>query len=284
MPEIATHNKRCVAVCGPTAGGKSRLADGISEALRTSAILVDSMQVYREIPVITNQARGRPARLSGIVSVADEWSVADHASAVEREAEDLGSETFVLDAGTGMYLNAAILDIPLAPRVEGGAREEAVRLTSGASNPRRASRAKELEISAAGGDTRGSIWGGSLARDTTLVYVRPPIEVLEAAIKRRSRRIISEGLPEAELVSGMLSDGVPVNSSVLDSIGVKELLSHLSGDIGIDEAEEGMNIRTRRLAKRQIRWFDKLAKTLEGRAGIHVLPSPRASDIRNILK
>lgn len=278
---------RCVVVCGPTAGGKSALADGISERLSTSAILVDSMQVYREIPVITNQARGRPARLSGIVSVAEAWSVADHVSAVEREAEELGSDTIVLDAGTGMYLNAAILDIPLAPRVEAGAREEAVRLTSGAANPRRASRAKELEASAAGGDMRGSIWGGSLVRETTLIYIRPPIEVLEAAIKRRSRRIISEGVPEAELMSGMLSDGASVNASVLYSIGMRELLSHVSGAVGIGEAEERMNIRTRRLAKRQTRWFDKLAKTLESRADIHVLESPGTSGTsvaRNILK
>lgn len=261
-------------MCGPTAGGKSALADGLSEALSTSAVLVDSMQVYREIPIITNQARERPARLSGVASVVDEWSVAAHVRAVEGAVGDPGGETFVLDAGTGMYLNAVILDVPLAPRVEEGAREEATRLTSGAVNPRRASRARELEISSGARDGRGSIWGGGLACETTLAYIRPPMHALEAAIKRRSRKIISEGIPEAGRIAAMASGGLPVNASVLGSIGVKELLSHLSGEAGLEAAEERMNIRTRRLAKRQVRWFDKLAKTLEGRASVLVLDSP----------
>lgn len=261
-------------MCGPTASGKSRLADAVSETLSTSAILVDSMQVYREIPMITNQPRSRPARLSGIISVADEWSVADHTSAVEREADRLGRPAVVLDAGTGMYLNAALLDIPLAPRVAGDVREEAVRLAAGAPNPRRESRRRELEMSFGGGDGRGSIWDGEPVRGTTLVYIRPPMGVLESAIRERSRRIMSSGMEEAAAVAAMASGGPPVNASVLVSIGVRELLSHLSGDIGMEEAEERMNIRTRRLAKRQIRWFDKLAETLEGRARIHVADSP----------
>jgi tRNA dimethylallyltransferase len=238
MPGKATHDKKddvkgCIVVCGPTASGKSVLADEFSGVLFTHAILVDSMQVYREIPVITNQARGRPASLSGIISVTDEWSVAEHVPAVRREVEKRGAGTFVLDAGTGMYLNAAILDIPLAPRVGRDAREEASRLTAGAANPRRASRTKELELSLAGGDERGSIWDGDLTHETTLVYIKPPMDVLEDSIKRRSREIVSGGLSEAELLSSMASAGERINPSVLDSIGVKELLSHLRGDMDL---------------------------------------------------
>lgn len=272
-------DRRAIVVCGPTASGKSGLADAVSGGHGTSAILVDSMQVYREIPVITNQFRSREARLAGIVSVSEEWSVADHVSAVECEIPGLGSDTVVFDAGTGMYLNAVITNIPLAPRVHERVRREATRLTEGGSNPRRASRAKELELSGEG-DTRGSIWGCGLVRYTTVVYIRPDIETLEAGIRERSRRIMALGVPEAETVSVMLRDGRPMSASVLEAIGVKELLSHVSGDIGEPEAEERMNIRTRRLAKRQIRWFDKLARTLEPQAeppgklsGMHVVES-----------
>ncbi len=262
-------------VCGPTASGKSAAADEFSEALSTFAILVDSMQVYREIPVITNQARGRPAKLSGVVSVAEEWSVAQHRAAVRREAESSGG-SLVLDAGTGMYLNASILDIPLAPAAPEAAREAARLASAGEANPRRASRAMELEMS--GGDGRGSIWGGELLYDAEILYMRPGMAFLEDSIRRRSRRIAASGMEEAEAIAAMAASGVRVGDSVLDAIGVRELLSAAHGGLGLPEAEERMNIRTRRLAKRQIRWFDKLARSLEGRARVTVLDPSRPGE------
>ncbi len=53
-----------------------------------------------------------------------------------------------------------------------------------------------------------------------------------------------------------------VNDSVRQSIGVRELSSYIRGEIPLDEAEIRISARTRRLARRQIRWFDKLARTL----------------------
>lgn len=278
---------RCVVVCGPTASGKSALADEFSENLSTHAILVDSMQVYREIPAITNQARSRPARLSSIISVTDEWSVADHREAVREEIrrEPGGQpgmdDTFVLDAGTGMYLNAILFDIPLAPSVPGEARERASLLSEGEPNPRRSSRSKELELSL-GRDGRGSIWDGELAYVTDVVYMRPGMAFLEGRIRSRSRRTMAPGAAEAEALSRMMSGGRHVNKSVLDSIGARELLLVAHGAMTPGDAEERMNIRTRRLAKRQIRWFDKLASKLRGRARVSVLdPSEGGANARN---
>ncbi|MBD0356870.1 MAG: hypothetical protein ICV57_06785, partial [Rubrobacter sp.] len=76
--------RRALVVCGPTSAGKSEVADGLAEDLSETfgrwitTILVDSMQVYREVPIITNQIRTRPAEIAGIVSVADAWTVARH--------------------------------------------------------------------------------------------------------------------------------------------------------------------------------------------------------------
>jgi len=81
--------KTAYAVCGPTASGKSEVSDALAEelsqvrGLRVPTLVVDSMQVYRELPVTTNQARGRPAELVGIVSVTGEWSVAAHKARAE---------------------------------------------------------------------------------------------------------------------------------------------------------------------------------------------------------
>jgi tRNA dimethylallyltransferase len=273
-----------LVVCGPTASGKSELSDALAEKLtnvdgrRVPTLAVDSMQVYREIPVITNQARRRPAELVGIASVTEEWTVARHKEYAERIIASEAAAHFVLDAGTGMYLNAILLDIPLAPKVSPELRSWAQRAAEGERNLRRAARAKELELAGAG--ERGSIWDGDLRYDTAIIYIRPERPVIDAAIARRSREIARHGLQEAEKIKAMVASGVSINPSVMDSVGVRELTQFLSGTLSLQQVEELISIRTRRLARRQMRWFDKLSRTLEGRARMSVV---RNTDHREVL-
>jgi tRNA dimethylallyltransferase len=240
---------------------------------------VDSMQVYRELPVITNQARRRPAELVGIVSVTEEWTVARHRTLTE---EIIAKEaTFVLDAGTGMYLNAILLDIPLAPKVSTALRRQAQQAAEGESNPRRAARARELELAGAAG--RSSIWEGNLRYDTAIVYLRPERHAVDAAIDERSRRITLNGLEEAGRLRVMASAGMKISPQVMDSVGVRELYGHLSGTLSLQQAQELIATRTRRLARRQMRWFDKLARILQGRARITVVESTiHKADLHNM--
>ena len=269
-------------VCGPTTSGKSQLSDALAEKISevhgsyVPTLVVDSMQVYREIPAITNQARRREAELVGIVSVADVWTVARHK---ERADEIIGEiETpFVLDCGTGMYLNAIILDVPLAPRVDDQTRRNAQEITASALNPRRASRAKELEL--AGARNRGSIWDGDLRYDTSIIYLRPNRDKLDAAIARRSERIVCDGLEEV----ANLREISRANASVMDSIGVRELVEHLEGELTIEEARDQISTRTRRLARRQIRWFDKLSYTLAGRIHVEIVECQADKDLLNYM-
>ena len=228
--------------------------------------------------MITNQARRRPAELVGIISVAEEWTVARHRARAE---EIIARETtFVLDAGTGMYLNAILLDIPLAPKVSPELRQRAQEASAGEPNPRRAARAKELELAGAG--SRGSIWQKDLHYDTTIIYLRPERHVVDAAIDERSRRITQNGLEEARRLRDMAAAGERISPQVMDSVGVRELISHLSGALSLQQAQEHISIRTRRLARRQMRWFDKLARTLDGRARVTVVDSPYRGDLHNM--
>src|ERR687889_414101 len=277
--------KTALVVCGPTAGGKSVLSDALAdrlteaEGLYVPTLAVDSMQVYRELPVLTNQARRRPAALVGIISVTEEWTVARHKALAE---EIIASETkFVLDAGTGMYLNAILLDISLAPKVSTELRQRAQAAAEGESNPRRAARAKELELAGAAG--RGSIWEGALRYDTAIVYLRPERHALDAAIDERSKRITLYGLEEAGRLRELAASGTRISPQVMDSVGVRELHGTISGTISPQQAQDLIAIRTRRLARRQIRWFDKLARTLQGRASITVVQSTEhQADLHNM--
>ena len=273
---------RAFVVCGPTAGGKSGLADDLADRLsgkigeRIPTIVVDSVQVYAGLAGISNQARRRPAELVGVVPVTERWTVARHRRAADGLVDASGTP-FVLDAGTGMYLNALLLDIPLAPRVPESVRERAERESAAAANPRRSSRQKELEM--VGVREQGSIWSGSLRYPTRLLYLRPPRHRLDRAIALRSGKIVKEGLAEAEVLRDMLRAGDDVNPSVLEAVGVKELLDLLSGRLSPTEAEDRIATRTRQLARRQIRWFDKLARTLKGRAPVSVAEDPASADL-----
>ena len=284
VPNSEVQTPNCVVVCGPTASGKSELSDELADNLterrgrRVPTVVVDSMQVYTELPIITNQARRRPARLVGVVSVGEEWSVAEHRSRVAEIVS--GEDGFVLDAGTGMYLNAILLDFPLAPRVPPELRRRAGVVSADALNPRRAARERELEL--AGAEARGSVWEGDLRYDTSILYLRPPRDVIDAAISGRSRRIARTGLGEAESLRAMLARGQEINPSVMDSVGVRELLQHLAGEITLEKAEDLIATRTRRLARRQMRWFDKLTRTLEGRASITVVEDPHQADLHSM--
>ncbi|MCA1719487.1 MAG: hypothetical protein LC781_22580 [Actinobacteria bacterium] len=227
-------------VCGPTASGKSELSDALAERMtaeigaRVPTLVVDSMQVYREIPTITNQARRRPAELISIVSVVEE--------------------------------------------VEDQTRRIAQRITASAPNPRRTSREKELELAEA--PDRGSIWDAEIRYGAIMIYLRPDREKLDTAILRRSERIVRDGLEEAAKIRELTG----VNASVIDSIGVRELVEHLEGKTTIQEARDQISTRTRRLARRQIRWFDKLARTLQRQTRVRVVENRAKVDASSVFE
>ncbi len=252
-------------VCGPTAVGKSMLSDTLAEELSRSCgewvttLVVDSMQVYKEIPTLTNQARERPAELVSIVSVGEEWTVANHRQRADEVISSLPEGLpFVLDSGTGMYLNAILLQVPLAPKVSQEVRMRAEQMVSAsAENPRRA--AREIELSMVGAQGRGSIWDGETRYEISLLYLRPSRLDIDRHIRTRSSVIARNGEQEAKKLA---DSSMILNRSVSEAIGVREMLRFVTGRISRQEAEEVIAVRTRRLARRQIRWFDKLVRSL----------------------
>src|SRR5690349_3958941 len=116
------HDGRCILIAGPTASGKSGLALTLAERLGGVIINADSMQVYRELRVLTArptpEEEGRvPHRLYGVRPAAEAGSVAwwrGEALAAMQAAHDAG-QLPILTGGSGMYfaaLTGGIADIP----------------------------------------------------------------------------------------------------------------------------------------------------------------------------
>ena len=77
-----------IAIFGPTASGKSAVAEAVADELGTEVVSADAMQVYRGLPILTNQP-SRPTRLVAIRSLAEEMSVGAYASLAHEAIDEL---------------------------------------------------------------------------------------------------------------------------------------------------------------------------------------------------
>ncbi len=107
-----------LAVFGPTASGKTAVAEAVADRIPAEIVSADSMQVYRGLPVLTNQP-DRPTHLVGVWELDHEASVGEYeelAHAAIDEVLEL-AKTPIVVGGTGLYLRAALaeLDLPPAP-------------------------------------------------------------------------------------------------------------------------------------------------------------------------
>src|SRR5262245_6385438 len=99
-------------VFGPTASGKSAVAEILADRLGTDVVSADAMQVYRGLPILTNQPE-RPTRLVAFRELQEEMSVGEFAPLAHEAIDELvrtrGSA--VVAGGTGLYLRAALADL-----------------------------------------------------------------------------------------------------------------------------------------------------------------------------
>ncbi|MGH6749384.1 MAG: tRNA (adenosine(37)-N6)-dimethylallyltransferase MiaA [Methyloceanibacter sp.] len=275
---------KAILIAGPTASGKSAVALALAERLGGTVINADSMQLYRELRVLTARPSEAdealaPHRLYGIVSASEAFSVGrwlEAAQAAIAEARDAGSVP-ILVGGTGLYFKALIeglAPIPDSPsEVRAYWREQAARLTPEAlhrelaardpgvaaklrsSDPQRIVRALEV-IDAAGVSL--SEWQGApaapalLADDVLRFVIAPEREPLYAAIDARFDRMIENGAIEE--VEALLALGLDDSLPAMRAHGVRELRAYLAGANSLEDAQTKSKTESRRYAKRQMTW------------------------------
>ncbi|OFW52348.1 MAG: hypothetical protein A2146_05235 [Actinobacteria bacterium RBG_16_67_10] len=117
--DMTSSRPEVVAVFGPTASGKSAVSELVAAALGTEVVSADAMQVYRGLPILTNQPTS-PTRLVAIRDLADEFSVGEYTRLAHEEIDDLvrANGAAVVSGGTGLYLRAALVDLELPPAVD----------------------------------------------------------------------------------------------------------------------------------------------------------------------
>jgi len=271
-------------IAGPTASGKSSLALRLAEAADAEIINADSMQLYRDLAVLTarpppeDEARA-PHHLFGTVDAADGWSVGRWLRAVDELLARLteAHRPVVLVGGTGLYFQALTKGLATTPPAPAEVRREAeadfdlmgesaFRGRLGAYDPAAAARISQgdrqrlvraWEVYAATG-TPLSDWQKTgqpvLASHTwRAVALEPPRERLYARIDARLAAMAAAGAVEevAALIGRNLDPVLPA----MKAVGVREFAAYLRGETGLDEALIAAQRETRRYAKRQLTWM-----------------------------
>jgi tRNA dimethylallyltransferase len=261
------------AVFGPTASGKSDVAEALADRIRATLISADAMQVYRGLPILTNQAV-RETELVSIWELDHEASVGEYAElahAAVDEALERG-RTPVVVGGTGLYLRAALVDLDLPPAPEPGTRErweaeydrlgaEAAHELLAARDPAAAARVhandrrrvvRALELSEAGATlapSEGRLWTEEVRHPTLVVGLEVPKAVLEERIATRTMQMFESGIEEE--VRRALQR--PISATARTVHGLSDI-----AELSRDEAIATLIRRTSRYAAYQRKWMRRI--------------------------
>jgi tRNA dimethylallyltransferase len=271
-PAMRTQHPDVIAIFGPTASGKSAVAEMLADRLGTEVVSADAMQVYRGLPILTNQPV-RPTRLVGIRALDEEMSVGAFAAAARTEIAALVAAhgSAVVAGGTGLYLRAALADLDVPPRVDSDRR---TRIEQEVTNDRNAAHARlaGLDPSAAAavhpndrrrlvralelaeiGDSlvRGKdrLWSSVTRRPTLIVGLDVPSEVLAERINARTQAMFERGVVD-EVRSALAS---PLSRTAEKTLGLHEI-----AELPPEEARERVIVRTRRYAVYQRKWMVRI--------------------------
>ena len=282
-----------IAVVGPTATGKSDLALALAARWTAEIVNADAMQLYRGMDIGTaklppEQRLGIPHHQLDVLDVRDDASVAayQHDARAAVDAINARAHRVVVVGGSGLYLRALLdeLDFPgtepavravlearaaaegaAALHAELAARDPAAAIAIPVANERRVIRALEV-IELTGRPFTATMPSYTYAVPAVQIGLQMPLEELDARIGRRVDRMWSAGLV-AE-VRALADRGLRAGRTASRAVGYAEVLALLDGHYGEEAARQAVATNTRRLARRQLKWFrrDPRVTWLDARA------------------
>ncbi|MEP6469629.1 MAG: tRNA (adenosine(37)-N6)-dimethylallyltransferase MiaA [Chloroflexota bacterium] len=269
------------AIVGPTASGKSDLAQAVAAQLPVEILVADSRQVYRGMDLGTAKPKEAaraavPHHLLDLVAPDEPFTVADWVQRARTVVPEVWARGHLplLVGGTGLYLSALVdgydlaaqpwspelrrelaaemADVglqPLAARLESLDPEAGAR--TDLRNPRRVLRALERVIAAGGTLPAPSArpWPGRLA----LLGITRPRDVLEGRIRDRAAWMFGHGLLDE--ARRLADQGYAPDSAPMTGHGYREALRVLAREWSVEQAIEVTAHHTRQYAKRQMTWF-----------------------------
>jgi tRNA dimethylallyltransferase len=262
-----------LAIFGPTASGKSAVAEEVARRIPAELISADSMQVYEGLPLLTAQPSA-PTQLVAIWQLSVEGSVGAYQELAHAAIDAALAEgrTPVVAGGTGLYLRAALADLQLPPKAPDDLRQrlsdeydregpEAAHGRLSELDPaaaarvhphdrKRVVRARELaELGSSLQPDGDRLWAAETRHPTVIFGLELPAEALDSRIERRARSMFEEGVEEE--VRGALAGDV--STTAREALGLEEIAG-----LPREEALAVLVARTRRYAAYQRKWMRRI--------------------------
>ena len=271
---------KVVAIVGPTASGKSRLAQELAQMVNGEIVSTDSMAIYRGMDIGT--AKPSPAEREAVPHyMIDVWDPAHEVSVAEFQAEARSSileiqsrgHLPIVVGGSGLYVSA-ILDDLRFPGTDAQLRAQLIQeceelgvaalhqrlaeldpAAADAIDPRNARRiVRALEVIA----LTGGPFPARLPRDAEWmsaqrIGLQIEREVLDARIAERVDQMWAAGFVDE--VRRLAQQ--PMSRTARKALGYAQVLSALAGNTSFDQARAETIEATRKFARRQQRWFQQ---------------------------
>ena len=288
MSAIRTQAEQQPIICivGPTASGKSELAQRVAETINGEIVSADSMQIYRGMDIGTGKVIQSERRVVhhciDVVDPGEPYSAALFQQSARDAFDaiwDCGKQP-ILCGGTGFYVRAAIddYDFPAGEQLGNAVRDEMNAFVQAYGARALWDRLNEVDPLSAEiipeNDTKrvvrafelldaGCTYAEQREKLATIPQRYPAIfvglsverDTLVERIDARVNKMIDDGLVNE--VSSLLGKGFRAGLCAPQAIGYKEIVAYLDGNDTLENAVESIKLATRRYAKRQRTWFRK---------------------------
>lgn len=276
---LKTAQNPLLVLLGPTASGKTALSLKLAHIYHSEIISTDSRQLYKEMEIGTDailpdQQEGIAHHLLGITTPDKPISLAEYKDLALQKIEEIYQRKHlpILVGGTGLYITSIIegyevprvaADEKLREKLEKEAKEngpeylheklqkldpEAAKKIH-PSNIRYVIRALELNLK---GQPKKDKKTASKF-DVFMIAIVWPREELYERVNLRVDKQLERGLLDE--VQKLLDKGYALNLPAMSSLGVKEIIPYLKGEMTLPECLEILKRKTRNYAKRQMTWF-----------------------------
>tara|TARA_B100000945_G_scaffold72668_1_gene55508 strand:+ start:56 stop:949 length:894 start_codon:yes stop_codon:yes gene_type:complete len=263
------NKKKIILLFGPTASGKSKLAIDIAKKFNAEIINADSMQVYKEIKILSARPTYQSIKhhMYGFVSVKHSFSTGEwlkRASKIIKRINKKGKIALVV-GGTGLYFKAlthGFSEIPNIPKPKANFKLNKNYIVKfpkifkdiSFNDKQRLQRAflvyKHTGIPLWKWQKKNKKFFNS--KDFNKIYLYPPKIEVENRIKKRFLEMIKKGaINETKKFIKINTNPMSPSNFI---IGLKEISEFLGNEISLETLKEKVVIRSRQYAKRQYTW------------------------------
>jgi tRNA dimethylallyltransferase len=265
-------------ITGPTASGKTYIAEKIAGIVQGEIISADSRTIYRELDIGTGKFTNSdqiPYHLTNVAGIGQNISSYDwvqKATRIIRKIEER-DRIPIICGGTMHYIHAFINGIDSVPGPDEEMRRDLREMAKKEGKVHVHDLLKKMDPILANSvhpnnldrviryieKVRGIIKVDALSPfegPFAIFFIEPNKELLRSRVSSRVKEMIAQGWIEE--VESLIEQGYEIDEPGFDSIGYREIFKHIKGDITLQEAERSICRRTMEYSKKQLNWKKRL--------------------------